>query len=58
MPRSNFQPIRLFHPDLMTQIHILNDSVDVDQLAPEEANRSGSTPFAKVGHIQVQQDHD
>ena len=32
------------------------NSADSDQLASEEANWSGSTLFAKVGHIRVQQD--
>ena len=32
------------------------NSVDPDQLASEEANWSGSTLFAKTGHIHVQQD--
>ena len=32
------------------------NSADPDQLASEEANWSGSTPFAKAGYIQVQQD--
>ena len=31
-------------------------SVDPDQLASLEANWSGSTLFAKAGHIWVQQD--
>ena len=32
------------------------NSADPDQLASEEANWSGSTLFAKVGYIHVQQD--
>ena len=32
------------------------NSADPDQLASEEANWSGSTLFAKTGHIWVQQD--
>ena len=32
------------------------NSVDLDQLASEEANWSGSTLFAKTGLIQVQQE--
>ena len=32
------------------------NSVDPDQLASGEANRSGSTLFAKAGHIQVKQE--
>ena len=31
------------------------NSADPDQLASEEANWSGSTLFAKAGHIRVQQ---
>ena len=31
-------------------------SADPDQLASSEANWSGSTLFAKAGHIQAQQD--
>ena len=31
-------------------------SADQDQLASSEANWSGSTLFAKEGHIRVQQD--
>ena len=32
------------------------NSADPDQLASSEAKWSGSTLFAKAGHIQVQQD--
>ena len=32
------------------------NSADPDQLASVEANASGSTLFAKAGHIWVQQD--
>ena len=32
------------------------NSANPDQLAYEEANWSGSTLFAKVGHMRVQQD--
>ena len=32
------------------------NSADLDQLASEEANWSGSTLFAKAGYIQIQQD--
>ena len=32
------------------------NSADPDQLASSEANWSGSTLFAKAGHIQVLQD--
>ena len=34
----------------------MTNSVDPDQLASSEANWSGSTLFAYVGHIWVQQD--
>ena len=34
------------------------NSADPDQLASLEANRSGSTLFAKSGYIQVQQNKD
>ena len=34
----------------------MTNSVDPDQLASSEANWSGSTLFAKVGYIWVQQD--
>ena len=34
----------------------MTNSVDSDQLASDEANWSGSTLFAKTGHIWVQQD--
>ena len=34
----------------------MTNSADPDQLAPIEANWSGSTLFAKAGYIQVQQD--
>ena len=34
------------------------DNADLDQLASEEANRSGSTLFAKAGYIRVQQNMD
>ena len=33
------------------------NSADPDQLASEEANWSGSTLFAKAGHLQVQKDN-
>ena len=32
------------------------NSADLDQLASLEANWSGSTLFAKAGHIRIQQD--
>ena len=34
----------------------MENSADPDQLASSEANWSGSTLFAKLGHIQVQHD--
>ena len=34
----------------------MTNSVDPDQLASEEASWSGSTLFAMVGYIRVQQD--
>ena len=34
----------------------MTNSVDPDQMASSEANWSGSTLFAKAGHIRVQQD--
>ena len=34
----------------------MKNRADPDQLASEEANWSGSTLFAKAGHIGVQQD--
>ena len=34
----------------------MENSADLDQLASSEANLSGSTLLAKVGHIRVQQD--
>ena len=36
----------------------MTNSADPDQLASSEANWSGSTLFAKAGHIWVQQDND
>ena len=36
----------------------MTNSADPDQLASSEANRSGSTLFAKAGHIRTQQDQD
>ena len=35
--------------------YLMANSADPDQLASEEANWSGSTLFAKVGYIWVQQ---
>ena len=55
MPNSNFQPIRLLDPDCWHKFtYLMTNSADPDQLA-SEANWSGSTLFAKRGHIQVQQ---
>ena len=34
----------------------MSNSADPDQLGSEEANSSGSTLFAKAGHIRDQQD--
>ena len=34
----------------------MSNSADPDQLASEEANRSGSTLFTKEGYIRVQKD--
>ena len=34
----------------------MENSAELDQLASSEANWSGSTLFAKAGHIRVQQD--
>ena len=59
MPTSNFQPIRLLDPDCCYKFKNLmanNAAPDPDQLASSEANWSGSTLFAKAGHIRVQQD--
>ena len=36
----------------------MTNSADPDQLASSEANWSGSTLFAKAGHVQVQQDYN
>ena len=36
--------------------YLMENSVDPDQLASEEANWSGSTLFAKAEHIPGQQD--
>ena len=52
MPISNFQPIRLLDPDCWYKsAYLMANSADPDQLASEEANRSGSTLFAKAGHL-------
>ena len=52
-------PLLIFNQsDYLIQIVDINshNSVDLDQLASEEAISSGSTLFAKVGHNRVQQD--
>ena len=54
MPIYNFQPIRLL--DCYKFAYLIANSADPDQLASSEANRSGSTLFAKAGYIWVQQD--
>ena len=36
----------------------MTNSANPDQLASSEANWSGSTLFAKAGHVRVQQDQD
>ena len=55
MPSFNFQPIRLLDPGCWYKFtYLKTNSADPDQLASEEANWSGSTLFAKAGHIQVQ----
>ena len=57
MHTSNFQPIRLLDPDCWYKFtYLMANSADPDQLASSEANWSGSTLFAKAGHIRVQQD--
>ena len=57
MPISNFQPVRFLDPDFLDKFtYLMANSADSDQLASSEANRSGSTLFAKAGYIQVQQD--
>ena len=57
MPTSNFQPIRLLYLGCLYKFTFLMiNSADRDQLASSEANWSGSTLFAKAGHIRVQQD--
>ena len=56
-PTANFQPIRLLDPNCCYKFtYLMANSADPDQLASSEANRSGSTLFAKEGHIWVQQD--
>ena len=51
-----FSAIQFTWSKLLIKIHILDDSVDPDQLASVEANWSESTLFAKGEHIQVHQD--
>ena len=56
MPPSNFQPIRLLNSDCWYKFtYWMTNSADPDQLPSEEANWSGSTLFAKVRPIRVQQ---
>ena len=57
MPTPNFQSIRLLDLGCWYEFtYWMANSADPDQLASSEANWSGSTLFAKVGHIWVQQD--
>ena len=57
MPTSDFQPIRLLDLDCCYKFtYLMANSADPDLLASSEANRSGSTLFAKAGYIPVQQD--
>ena len=52
MSISNFQPIRLLDPDCWYKFtNLMTNSADPDQLASSEANWSGSTLFAKTGHV-------
>ena len=47
-------PIRLFNPGCWYKFtYLMANSADPDQLASSEANWSGSTLFAKTGHIWV-----
>ena len=56
-PNSNFQPIRLLDLDSCYKFKcLMANSADPDQLASSEANWSGSTLFAKAGHILVKQE--
>ena len=56
MPTSSRQAIRLLDPGCWYKFtYWLADNVDLDQLA-EEAIWSESIPFAKAGHIRIQQD--
>ena len=53
-PTSNFQPIRLLDLDCCYKFtYLMANSEDPDQLA---ANWSGSTLFAKVEYMRVQED--
>ena len=53
----NSQPIRSLDPDCCYKFtYFMANSADPDLLASSEANRSGSTLFAKAGHIRSQQD--
>ena len=56
-PLIIFQPIRLLDLGYGYKCtYLVTNSADPDQLASEEANWSGSTLFAKAGHIRVQRD--
>ena len=51
-PISKFQPVRLLDPYCWYKFtHLMTNSADPDQLASSEANWSGSTLFAKTGHV-------
>ena len=57
MPIPSFLPIKLLDPGCWYKFtYQMANSVDPDQLAASEASWSGSTLFAKAGHIRVQQD--
>ena len=55
---SQFSNLTLEDSFLFLSINkfLMANSADPDHLASEEANRSGSTLFAKAGYIQIQQD--
>ena len=49
---TNFQPIRLLDQGFWQKLtYLMTNSADPDQLASSEANWSGSTLFAKTGHV-------
>ena len=57
-PLLIFSQIRLLDPSCWYKFtYLMTNSTDPDQLASKEANWSGSTLFAKAGHIWVQQDN-